>query len=130
VPFLRRLCAFTTFLPCGHEVWTFVDFALSAECPGFLWSWLFLGFVRRCYQLEPDVLVSFLVALAAVILFGTGDCFPSWLFLGFVRWCYELAPDVLVTFLVALAAVILFGTGDWLPSGQACLGNYYWADYS
>ena len=77
VPFLRRLCALTTFLPCAHGVWTFVDFALSAECPGFLWSWLFLGFVRWCYELAPDVLGTFLVALAAVILFGTGDWLPS-----------------------------------------------------
>ena len=130
VPFLRRLCALTTFLPCAQEVWTFVDFALSAECPGFLWSWLFLGFVRWCYELAPDVLVTFLVALAAVILFGTGDFFPSWLFLGFVRRCYELEPDVLFTFLVALAAVILFGTGDWFPSGQACLGNCYLVDFA
>ena len=99
VPFLRRLCAFTTFLPCAHGVWTFVNFALSAECTGWvLWSWLFLGFVRQCYELSPDVLVTFLVALAAVILFGTGDCFPFWLFLGFARRCYELEPDVLVTF--------------------------------
>jgi len=88
--------------------------------------------VRRCYRLEPDVLGIFLVALAAVILFGTGDFFPSWLFLGFVRRCYELAiePDVLFTFLVALAAVILFGTGDWLLSGQACLGSCYLVDFA
>ena len=104
VPFLRRLCALTTFLPCAHGVWTFVDFALSAECPGFLWSWLFLGFVGRCYELEPDVLVTFLVALAAVILFGTGDwlpsgqaCLGSCYLVDFAQCAFVLLPSVIVS---------------------------------
>ena len=67
-------------------------------------------------------MVVFLVALASVILFGTGDCFPSWLSLGFMRQCYELEPDILVTFLVALAAVILFGCGCGFRLGRLVWG--------
>ena len=97
MPFLHRLCALKTHLPCAYGVWTFIDFALSAECPG-LWSWLFFGFMRQCYELAPGVLVTFLVSLAAMILFGTENWFPSGkACLGNYNWG-QILRDMLLSF--------------------------------
>ena len=56
----------------------------------------------RCYELEPDVLFTFLVALAAVILFGTGDwlpfgqaCLGSYCWVDSAHCAFVLLPSVI-----------------------------------